>query len=98
MKYFAFATEVIYCIAVHAILVVFVGLWWNTAVLSGDGNLESRLFRAIAFVAVFALFAVDSYRRQYRRGRKFLFFASSLSPLVVSLVGFFYGLCITWVS
>ena len=98
MKYFAFVTEVIYCIAVHAVLVVFVGLWWNTSVLSGGDSLESRLFRAIVFVAVFAFFAVDSYRRQYRRGQKLRFFASSLSPLVVSLVGFFYGLCIAWGS
>lgn len=95
MKFFAFATEVIYCIAVHAILIVFVGLWWNTAVLSNTDSLESRLFRAIAFVVVFCLFAVDSYRRHYRRGRKLIFFSSSVSPLVMSLIGFFYGLCIT---
>lgn len=98
MKIAVLATKIIFCIAIHGLLIVYVGLWWNTNVLPSANGIENNLFRAVLAIIVFSAFAVDGYRKYYKTGQKVYFFMSSISPLAISLIGFVYGLYVTYIS
>jgi len=98
MKIFALATKIIFSIAVHGLMIVYVGLWWNTKLLPSPNGIESNLFRAVLAIVVFGLFTIDGYRKYYKGGQKVFFLMSSISPLAFSLIGFIFGLYVIYIA
>lgn len=98
MKLFILLTKVLWCIAVHGFTIVYIGFWWNTNILPNAHGIGGNLFQAVLVIIVFGLFAIDGYRKYYRGGQRLFFFMSSVSPLTLSLVGFVYGLYVTYAS
>ncbi len=96
MKLLSFVIEAIYCIAVHALLIVYVGLWWNTSFLPNASGIPGNLFQAVLAIVIYSLFAFDDYRKYYKKERKLRFYMTAVSPMAFSLPGFIYGLIVVY--
>ena len=79
-------------------MIVYVGLWWDISLLPNANGVRSNLFRAVLAIIIYGLFAIDGYRKFYKRGKKLYFFVSSVSPMVFSILGFVYGLYVIYLS
>jgi hypothetical protein len=98
MKLFILLTNILWCIAVHGFTIVYIGFWWNTDILPNANSISGNLFQAIFAIIVFGLFAIDSYRKYFKGGQKLYFLMSSISPMVISLIGFVFGLYVVYLS
>lgn len=90
-EFMTWLVEWLYVIGVHGLVILYTGLWWNLDVLPNANGAQGNLLRAVGGIVVFGVFAIDGYRRLYKRGRKFYFYASAVSPLVCSLPLFLWG-------
>lgn len=96
MKLFVLLTNVLWCIAVHGFMIVYVGFWWNPYILPNAHGVGGNLFQAVVAIIIYGLFAFDGYRKYYKGGRKLYFIMSSVSPIVLSLIGFIYGVYVVY--
>lgn len=98
MRLFILLTKTLWCIAVHGLTIIYIGFWWNMDVLPNAHGVGGNLFQALFAIIIFGLFAIDGYRKYYKAEEKVYFFMSSISPLVISLVGFIFGLYVVYLS
>lgn len=96
MKLLIHAIEILWCIAAHGLMIVYVGLWWNLNLLPNADGVGGNLFRAVLVIIVFSVFAIDGYRKYFKGGQRIYFYMSSISPIVFSITGFIFGLFVTF--
>ena len=98
MKILIIIVKFFFSLAVNGLMIVYVGLWWNLTLLPSPNGIESNLLRAVFLIFVFGLFSIDGYSKYYKRNEKIFYMFSSISPILLSMFGFVFGLYVTYLQ